>query len=230
MIPESAPPTIRVFIIFFLFLVALLSINIALITIILFLLCTYFHSKNQQFHLFLPFKLSSIITNQGRTILASPFWMRTIFWFWWRKVWGWREISRANKSWKSLFFPSHHPHEVLEWEEGHRIDGERSQHGDAQSLEESLVTLHLVLMLSTFQHISVFQVAQLLRLHNSLDIVNRIGPKPAIGSSNSSSQKGSLNGSVGRTFPSGKQSHDILVSIEVNCVGSDLSDESWWES
>lgn len=124
----------------------------------------------------------------------------------------------------SLFFPAHLSHHIFVWKESNSVHWERSKHGDSQALEECSVTLQFVLLPCTIPSWLVFEVFKVLRLHDCLHIVNRVGEKPRIWSSQSSSKESSKDRCREWSFSfRGELSHDVLVRIKINGICQDLS-------
>ena len=121
-------------------------------------------------------------------------------------------------------FPSSQSHHCLEHKKPNSIYRERSQHCDAISFEKCLYSFLTVFLNCAVPHPFVSNVFQMLRLNNSLNVVNRIGKKPRSYTSDSSCQESSHNwGFRGIISFWRENSHAILISSEVFTQSNHLS-------
>lgn len=78
----------------------------------------------------------------------------------------------------------------------HCIYRERSHHADYISLEKGINTACRVLLPKCLHHALILELSELVRLHQSLHIVKRIVEHPIRGTTNTTSDKGHIEGYI----------------------------------
>jgi hypothetical protein len=97
--------------------------------------------------------------------------------------------------------------------DGSRVDGEGSHEADTVTFKEGFPSSDSELLSETLSHVFVLEIAQLVRLHQSLDVVEGIVEDPVTGAAHTTSNDGYVDW------------HIIFVNIRRSQIASQVLNE-----